>query len=381
MSQPNELSQSDIARLMGNEPIAGQMGVVAKLSAHFNDAHDQSFTEEQNALATDIIRLLLNKAEVQVRSMIASNLKSSDKIPPEIALKMARDVAEVALPVIQYSKMLSDSDLMDIIKTADDQEKLLAIAGREVVSENIADALVETRIEKVVSTLVQNEGAKINDKTFDKILVNHAESAVVMESMLDRGSLPVALVEKLVAQVSGTLRQTLEAKCGNLDELMEVRKMFDRSMELTSLKFMGLKTTDSEMTRMINHLEKHGKLQPFSALCMANLQFFEVSLSRILHIPYVNVHQLLQDPNGLKALYHKAELPESMFEAVELCIQSIQALENEEAQADKKPILSPFKVIDRMRNMSAGRDIEGLDYMLGMLQQQTRENLRHQINT
>ncbi len=42
-------------------------------------------TPEQSALATNIFSLLLGRAEVQVRSMIALNLKHSHKLPPEIA--------------------------------------------------------------------------------------------------------------------------------------------------------------------------------------------------------------------------------------------------------------------------------------------------------
>ena len=377
MSPPQPtLTPYDISRLISDHSAAMQMDVVAKLSAHFNGENEHQFTQEQSALAADIFKLLLNRAEIQVRSMIAFNLKKSANIPTEIALKMASDVVEVALPIIEFSQVLTDADLLEIIKTADDQEKLLAIARRDNVSENVSDALVDTYVEKVISTLVQNGSAKISERTCNKILDAHAQSASVMDAMLERGTLPIAIVEKLVAKVNTTLRQSLETKCANLVEMTELRKMFDNSMEVTSLKLIGLKTTDEELSRMIAHLEKHGKLQPFSALCMANLQLFEVSLARVLRIPFENVHQLLKDPKGFKLLYTKAGLPDNMFDAVEICVQAIMMLENKASLNGKaKAVLTLTDVMAQMRVLAAERAVN-LDYIFGMMQELTWENPR-----
>ena len=380
MSELATLSKDDLTRLMGDDPVAAQTDVVNKLSAHFNASGNQAMTHEQNKLANDIFSLLLSRADAQVRSTIAFNLKQSDKIPRDIALQMASDINEVALPIIQYSHVLSENDLLTIIKTANDQEKLMAVASRENVTEVVADALVETHIEKVVSTLVNNESAHINETTYGKILKNHTDSLMVMDAMLERGSLPIAVVEKLIAQVSHNIRQNLESKFGNLVELKELRKMVDNSIELTSLNLMGLKATDAEIMRLINHLEKNGILQPFSALCMANLQLFEVSISRILRLPFVHVHKIMQSDGGLKALYLKAELPESMFDAVELCVQAIQILEKEEATS-AKTLLSPYQVMSQMIKMAKGREVDNVDYLYRMLQQSTRDNIRYQTGS
>ena len=380
MSDLATLTKDDLTRLIGDDPVAAQTDVVNKLSAHYNAEGNKAMTNEQSQLANDIFALLLNRADAQVRATIAFNLKQSDKIPADIAIKMANDINDVALPILQFSHVLSENDLLNIIKTANDHEKLMAVASREEVTELVADALVETHIEKVVSTLVHNEGAHIADNTYGKIIKNHTDSLMVMDAMLERGSLPIAIVEKLVAQVSHNIRQNLESKFGNLVELKELRKMVDNSIELTNLKLLGLKASDAEIMRLISHLEKNGILQPFSALCMANLQLFEVSISRILRLPYVHVHKIMQSEGGLKALYLKAELPESMFDAVELCIQAIQILEKEESTS-AKALLSPYQVMSQMIKMAKGREVDNVDYMYRMLQQNTRDNIRYQTGS
>lgn len=374
MEAQDRLSQDDITRLMGGEPVSAQMDVVAKLSAHFTTDGKDSMTPEENALATDIFGILLGRAEVQVRKMIALNLKQSDKLPVDLVKKMASDVDEVSLPVIEFSKLLTDKDLLEIIQKSESHEKLLSIAKRDTVSESVVDALVETKVEQVVSTLVVNEGAEIKEETFDKILNNHAESKEVMSSMLERGSLPITVVEKLVEQVSETIREKLESQYGSLVDLKELRQTLHRSMELTSLKLMGMSSSDAELSRLIGYLEQGGKLSPFSALCMANLNLFAVSMARLLRVPYKNIQRLLQDPNGLKVMYDRAELPESMFEAVELCVNAIRELEG---TGERKPVLTPFQVMEQMRKTAGTRNIENLSYMYAMMQQNTRDTIRY----
>ena len=142
-----------------------------------------------------------------------------------------------------------------------------------------------------------------------------------------------------------------------------MRQTLDRSIELTRLKLIGLKTSDSQLTRLICELDENNRLPPFSALSMANLQLFEVSLARILRISLVNVHRLLRDPNGIKALYQKAALPDNMYEPVALCVEAIMALE-EEAKSIKP---TPVQVMKRMRQMAGTKKIEKLDYLLAMI--------------
>ena len=364
MATHAKLTAEDVARLMGDRSICSEKEVAGRLSIHYSANGIDAMSPTQNEMAEDIFRVLLSRAEVEVRAMLALNLKQSDKLPVEIVKKMASDVQDVAAPVIEFSQVLSDDDLLNIISSAGGQHgKLVAIAKRNTVSETVSDALVETQVEQVAVTLVRNEGANISEKAFNKIVDQHSESAEVVGSMLERCVIPISVIEKVVDRVSATLRESLEKKYGNLSELKEVRQTLDRSIELTRLKLIGLKTSDSQLTRLICELDENNRLPPFSALSMANLQLFEVSLARILRISLVNVHRLLRDPNGIKALYQKAALPDNMYEPVALCVEAIMALE-EEAKSIKP---TPVQVMKRMRQMAGTKKIEKLDYLLAMI--------------
>ena len=307
---------------------------------------------------------------------MAENLRKSNKLPLELVRQMASDVSEVAAPILEQSPLMTDEMLMRIISAEADTKKLEAIARRETITEAVSDALVETRVESVVRTVVLNEGAKISENTFDKIAERHSDSVAVMESLFERSSVPPAIVAKVIDKISDTMRGQLEEKFGNLMDHHELQKMFEQSLELTSLKMLGFHSDDKELLKVLDHLDGSNKLTPFSALSMANLQLFEVSLSRMLKIPLKNVQVLIQDSNGLKRAYFAADLPEFLYEATDLSIRALRAIDEESVKRTGfKDVISPFQLMQQMQNMAGGDEVEGVEYLYALMQQSTRKQV------
>jgi uncharacterized protein (DUF2336 family) len=363
MVTPSVLSKEDISRLMEDRSTKSLMQVAEKLSDQYVAEGKDALSPQQTAIANDIIRLLLSRAEVTVRAMLSMSLSQADTLPKDLALKMAQDVNEVASSVLRYSDVLDDDDLTGIINSIVDTEKLNAIAKRQNVSEAVTGVLVNTSQDAVVNTLMQNESARINAQSFEKIIQHHSNNPEVVESILQRSSIPVSVVEKVINHLSVPLRQNLEKKYGNLTEMKEMKKSLEQSLELASIKMMGFKSSDKELMHLLDKLGEDHKLSPFSALSMGNLQLFEVSMSRLLRIPFKNVHTLLQDAAGFKVAYVRAGLPENMFDAVELAVRAIRSLE-----ADSKEIPNSAQVMERMRQLSAGRKVEGAESLYAMMQ-------------
>ena len=369
-STPSVLSKEDIGRLLADRSTRAQMDVVEKLTEQYASQGKDALSTQQIAIANDIFHILLTRGEAMVRAMLAMNLSQINTLPPELVRQMATDANnDVAGPVLQYSHALSDHDLVGIIDSLVDTEKLMAIAKRDTVSDAVSDVLVNTSIDSVVSTLVQNEGATITDQTFEKIAQHHSDNAEVMECIFQRNAVPVAVVEKIIAHLSDTMRQNLEKKYGNLGEIKVMKSALDQSLEVASLKMMGFTSSDKELMRVLHHLDETHKLSPFSALSMGNLQLFEVSLSRLLRIPHKNVHLLLQDATGFKTAYERAELPETLFEATALAVRAIRELEAEsQKKGGYKEFSSGSQVLERMRKLSAGKDVKGADRFYAMMQ-------------
>ena len=110
-------------------------------------------------MAEDIFRIMGKDTEVRVREALSQNLKENPNVPHDIAVSLAKDVDSVSLPVLQFSEVLSDADLIEIVRSQD-PAKPVAIAQRSSVSEFVSSVLVDTENSDVVMSLVSNEGLK-----------------------------------------------------------------------------------------------------------------------------------------------------------------------------------------------------------------------------
>ncbi len=158
------LSKEDVEKLLSSPSGEIRAETAAKIASDFNQG---ALTDSERKLAEEIFRIMVKDAEVRVREALSQNLKESSVVPHDVAMTLANDVDSVALPVLEFSKILSDEDLLEIVR-GQDVSKQVAIASRSNVSEALSDALVETKNEEVVTSLVSNEGADISEKTFQK---------------------------------------------------------------------------------------------------------------------------------------------------------------------------------------------------------------------
>ena len=142
---------------------------------------------------------------------LSANLKDCAFLPHDIARTLADDVDSVSNPILAYSSVLDDDDLIEIIQS-NGEEKQKVIAARSIVSENVSDALIETQNEAVVGTLVANDGAAISTSSMQRVLDDFASSDLVKSSMVGRSQIPKEVSERLVSMVSEKLQQDLMAR-------------------------------------------------------------------------------------------------------------------------------------------------------------------------
>ena len=165
------------------------------------------------ALTIETLECLARDASVRVRAILAEEIKRLDCIPRDIALTLAHDIhTVVAAPILQYSPLLSDADLIEIIACGQVQEVLNAIASRKPVSEPVSDRLVQSLDVPAVAALLVNPDAKIRKETMDRIIEQAEEIQAWQMPLALRADLSARAIRRIGSLVGASILERLAAR-------------------------------------------------------------------------------------------------------------------------------------------------------------------------
>jgi len=114
-----------------------------------------------------------------VRRALAVTLKSSEILPHDVAVKLARDVESISLPLLNFSPVFTDDDLSEIVRLGGPVRQL-AIAKRPALSEKVTGALVEYGSEDAVETVCANDDASFSETVLQRALDRFEKSEQVL---------------------------------------------------------------------------------------------------------------------------------------------------------------------------------------------------------
>ena len=362
----SQLSASDVELLLGESSTEARAITAAKVAADYDQGHMAGAARQ---IAEDIFRHLARDVEVRVRRALSENLKESRIIPHDVALTLAKDVIEVAGPVLTYSQVLTDEDLIEIVRTQP-SESLVAVAQRETVAEAVSAALVDNGNEDVVVTLVSNKGAEVSEATFDKVLDTYPENDRVKESVALREKLPVKLAERLVTMVSAHLQEQLISKHDLSPSV--VAGVISQSREKATLELLGPESEAVDVDELVEQLHKNQRLTPtiiLRAVCTGDIAFFEVAMARLADVTPINVHVLIHDAGnlGLHELYRKAGLPEAMYPAMRVAVNVTREMTYDGEAGDRRRFRS--RMIERFLTQFDGLDVDNFEYLMARIGQ------------
>src|SRR3546814_12757135 len=126
-----------------------------------------------------------------VRQILAYGLKSVAGESPAVNRQIARDTEYVvASPVLEFSPLLSDEDLLEIIASSGLSSRLCAIARRSSLGETISDAIVLRNDRPAVSALLANGSAQIREENLDRLIAASVQEPAWPPALVARPVLP-----------------------------------------------------------------------------------------------------------------------------------------------------------------------------------------------
>lgn len=168
----------------------------------------------------EMIEMLARDEAVHVRRVVAETLKDVADAPPEVMRRLAQDTElAVASPVLRFSPLLTDEDLIEIIAMGPRAGMLEAIAGRKEVRAPVADAIAGSDDVAAVTVLLANPSAQIREETLDRILERAPSVPSWHRPLVDRPELPQGAARRIASFVAETLLQRL-AERPDLDPKM-----------------------------------------------------------------------------------------------------------------------------------------------------------------
>lgn len=138
---------------------------MAQLFSYVSDRCD----DEQVAQYDEVLCQLAELVETEARAHVARLLAPLERAPGTVVVKLANDDIEVARPLLEFSSVLSDDDLIDIISRQGEAHRL-AIAGRQAVPDRVGEAIVEHGGTGSVARLVRNAGAELGPNTLGRLV-------------------------------------------------------------------------------------------------------------------------------------------------------------------------------------------------------------------
>jgi uncharacterized protein (DUF2336 family) len=321
-------------------------------------------SDEDRDTAQEILRVMAQDAAEVVRRALAVTLKASPVLPRDVALRLARDVESVSTPLLTFSPVFTEEDLVEVIRHAGPVRQL-AVAKRETLSPFVTDALVEHGSEAAVRAACANDNAEFSESGLQRAVSRFAGSQQLLAAVAYRRALPLSVAERLVGMVADQVRDHLIDAYALPPELAVQVAVGARERATLDLVDQAGRAADPE--RFVEHLHVEGRLTPsllLRALAHGHIAFFEWAIAALARVPHHRTWLMIHDagPLGLRAIYERAGLPVRLFAAFRAGVDAFHSMEFDGGSNDKQRFQE--RMLERFLTQATTAPREDIDYLL-----------------
>lgn len=324
----------------------------------------EKLSPEDRIRAEEILRVMAADAAELVRRALAVTLKNSPIVPRDVALKLARDVESIALPMLSCSPAFTDADLAEIVRVGGPVRQVV-IAKRPRLSQTVTAAIAEHGVERAVEAACANDNADFAERTLQQVIDRFESSERVLASVAYRNVLPMSVTEKLIDLVSDAVRDHLLNHQEIPPELAIEIAIGARERATIDLVDQAGRTTD--MRAFVTHLNKNERLTAsllLRALAHGHMTFFEWGLAELASVPHHRTWLMIHDagPLGLKAIYDRSGLPVRLYSAFRAAVDTFHSMEFDGGAKDRERFQE--RMLQRFLTQPAQAAREDVDYLL-----------------
>ena len=358
------LTSSDIRLLVRSAEPEERGGAALRLCTELAQA---PLTGAEREEAQAVLRLMARDAAEQVRRALATTLRASPLVPRDVANRLARDLEDIAAPVLAFSPVFTDDDLAEIARVGGPVRQR-AIAQRPALSEKVTAVFAEHGEADSMRLACANPGAHFSEPSLQRAIDRFEASEGVLAAIALRQALPAAIGERLLALVAGEVRDELVARRGLSPELALTVAIGAR--ERASLDLVQQAARAADLPAFVGHLRRGQRLTPsllLRALAHGQMSFFEWSLAELSGVPHHRAWLMVHDagPLGLRAIYERAGLPTRLLPAFRAAVDAYHSIESDQED------LARFqrRLLQRFLSQPQAMSRDDVDYLLDAIDQ------------
>lgn len=280
-------------------------------------------TEKEASIFDDIFAAVADDLEKEVRFELARKIAKTQAPMNATARRLAMDVIEVARPIVEQSQALKDSDLIDVIaqKGPDHQ---VAVARRPHLSEEISEALVDTRSDRVLHSLLGNPTAQMDRPTFEKVAERASANPVLHAPFVRNRNVPLDLLNEVYLKVADQLRAEILVRFdgvspGELEAALQVGRA------RLSTAYGVIPQDFDQAKQYLAKVEMVTPVQPPQLVDMlrdGRRTAFLIAFAKLVDMDFAMVQRLVeaQDIDALALLCRSASFHRSVFVSLSLII-------------------------------------------------------------
>lgn len=204
---------------------------------------------QERWIVADVLDEIIRHASPDLRMRIARRLADQAEAPAGLLRRLALDAYEVAEPILESARALTDFDMMEVASSGESRHRK-ALARREGVNEVVSAALVAAGDKEEIGVLLANAGARLAPQTVDRLVQIAADDAGLARVLIKRAELRPAQALALFWDCGHTERRAI------LERFAVGRAVLqDAAADVFPLA-MNEQPADELITRALSYIER-----------------------------------------------------------------------------------------------------------------------------
>ncbi|HUO93945.1 MAG TPA: DUF2336 domain-containing protein [Rhizomicrobium sp.] len=280
---------SQLAALAAGTPKSQRSDLYVAVARLFSSQAAQ-LSDHERALMREILKRLALDVEMAIRISLAEKLADDPDAPLDLILLLADDAIEVARPVILRSQKLTDREILEFLRDADEARQTVC-AQRPNIGEPVTDKLAASESESVLVALVRNITARIAPSTFETLVEKSRRMAALQEPLAHREDLPDPLARQMCDWVSSALKSYI-ARSRRLDPSAVGGAVAQATRSVT---VPAAQDASDGGRKLVDKLAIAGQLKPgflVRVLQQGQAELFEIAFAKLLEMEPVGFREV-----------------------------------------------------------------------------------------